>query len=178
MKEDFILESCIDDLALCDDIIAYFNTNPRKTESTIVGKQATDLALNFDMVLMTRYLQQLSKVTAEYIAKYPWCSEYGRWGVEGYVNVQHYKPDQSYYGWHSERTTADPRYNNRHLVFMTYLNDVTDKGETEWLHQEKKVQPRKGHTLIWPTDWTYTHRGIASPTQDKYIVTGWFSYLE
>jgi hypothetical protein len=59
---------------------------------------------------------------------------------------------------------------------MTYLNDVNDGGETHFYHQELKVQPRKGLTLIWPADWTYTHRGIASPTEDKYIVTGWYSY--
>jgi hypothetical protein len=60
---------------------------------------------------------------------------------------------------------------------MTYLNDITDEGETEFFHQQIKIQPRKGLTLIWPADWTYTHRGITSPTQDKYIITGWFNYV-
>ena len=60
---------------------------------------------------------------------------------------------------------------------MTYLNDVTDGGETEFLHQGLKVQPQKGLTLIWPADWTHTHRGVASPTQEKAIVTGWFNYV-
>jgi len=38
------------------------------------------------------------------------------------------------------------------------------------------VQPRKGLTLIWPADWTHHHRGVVSPTQEKYIITGWFSF--
>ena len=59
---------------------------------------------------------------------------------------------------------------------MTYLNDVTHKGETEFFHQKIKIKPEKGLTLIWPTDWTFTHRGIPSPTEEKYIVTGWFEY--
>ena len=67
---------------------------------------------------------------------------------------------------------------SRHLVFMTYLNDVDDEGHTEFYHQKLKVKPRKNLTLIWPTDWTFTHRGIASPTQEKYITTGWLNYLE
>jgi hypothetical protein len=25
---------------------------------------------------------------------------------------------------------------------MTYLNDVTDAGETEWYYQEKKIKPK------------------------------------
>jgi len=56
------------------------------------------------------------------------------------------------------------------------LNDVSNAGETEFLHQELKVKPEKGLTLIWPCDWTYTHRGVPSPTEDKYIITGWFSF--
>ena len=28
-------------------------------------------------------------------------------------------------------------------------------------------------TLIWPADWTFTHRGVPSPTQEKIITTGW-----
>jgi hypothetical protein len=54
----------------------------------------------------------------------------------------------------------------------------TLSGGTEFLHQELIVQPVKGKSLIWPVDWTHTHRGIPSPTQDKYILTGWFEFLE
>ena len=60
---------------------------------------------------------------------------------------------------------------------MTYLNDVEDKGETEFVLQNLKVKAEKGKTLIWPADWTHTHRGIISPTQEKYIVTGWFNFM-
>ena len=56
---------------------------------------------------------------------------------------------------------------------MTYLNDVTDAGGTEFCHQNLIVQPKKGLTLIWPADWTFTHRGVPSPTQEKIITTGW-----
>ena len=59
---------------------------------------------------------------------------------------------------------------------MTYLNDVTDGGETEFFHQNLKITPEKGLTLIWGADWTFTHRGIPSPSQEKYIATGWFSF--
>jgi hypothetical protein len=61
---------------------------------------------------------------------------------------------------------------------MTYLNTVTDEGQTEWFYQNLKIQPQKGLTVIWPVDWTHTHRGIASPTQTKYITTGWLGFFE
>jgi hypothetical protein len=66
---------------------------------------------------------------------------------------------------------------NKKISKFAFLNDVTDQGETEFFHQKIKIKPQKGLTVIWPADWTYTHRGIASPTQDKYIITGWF-YLD
>jgi hypothetical protein len=59
---------------------------------------------------------------------------------------------------------------------MTYLNDVFEGGETEFYYQNIKVNARKGLTLVWPADWTHTHRGLVSNTQEKYIVTGWLNY--
>jgi len=61
---------------------------------------------------------------------------------------------------------------------MTYLNNVKDSGETEWFYQNLKIKPEAGLTVIWPTDWTFTHRGIPSKTEIKYIVTGWYSYIK
>jgi hypothetical protein len=59
---------------------------------------------------------------------------------------------------------------------MTYLNTVTDEGETEFYHQKIKIRPEKGLTLIWGSDWTFLHRGIPSKSQEKFIITGWFNY--
>ena len=64
---------------------------------------------------------------------------------------------------------------NRHLVFMTYLNDVFDEGGTEFFYQKIKAQPRKGLTLIWPVDWTHLHRGIAVERGKHHH--GWFDFL-
>ena len=59
---------------------------------------------------------------------------------------------------------------------MTYLNNV-DNGGTEFLFQKLKIPAKKGLTLIWPSDFTHTHRGVVSKTQEKYIVTGWMNYV-
>jgi hypothetical protein len=50
-------------------------------------------------------------------------------------------------------------------------------GGTEFYHQKLTVEAQKGKTLMWPADWTFTHRGVVSNTSDKYIITGWFSYF-
>ena len=61
---------------------------------------------------------------------------------------------------------------------MTYLNDISDRGGTAFFHQKLEVQPEKGLTLIWPADWTHTHRGVVSMTEEKYIITGWCVFKE
>jgi hypothetical protein len=60
---------------------------------------------------------------------------------------------------------------------MIYLNDVTEGGETEFYYQQHFETPEQGKLIIWPSDWTYLHRGIPSPTQVKYILTGWFRHF-
>ena len=40
------------------------------------------------------------------------------------------------------------------------------------------IQPRKGLTLLWPAYFTHTHRGVPSPTEEKYVMTGWIEFLD
>ena len=61
------------------------------------------------------------------------------------------------------------------LVWMVYLNDVEDGG-TEFMYQKLKIPARKGLFLMWPSDFTHTHRGIISQTKEKYILTGWLGW--
>ena len=60
---------------------------------------------------------------------------------------------------------------------MTYLNTVPDGG-TEFVYQNKVIQAVKSKTLIWPADWTHTHRSQISSTTEKYIITGWINTVD
>ena len=179
---NFIETYFIKDLTLCDDIIEYFkNLPPNKKFDGRIGirdsridhskKQSIETIFNWEETsgsLTCRYAEELHECTKQYIKKGD------AWAIEEPVKIQYYVPGAGYPKEHCER---NERGNNRHLVFMTYLNDVEDKGETEFVLQNLKVKAEKGKTLIWPADWTHTHRGIISPTQEKYIVTGWFNFM-
>ena len=91
--------------------------------------------------------------------------------------MQKYYPDGGYHQWHYEREGKSGKDLVRHLVFMTYLNDVEEGGETEFFYQNLKIKPKKGLTIIWPADWTFTHRGLTTVYETKYIVTGWLNYI-
>jgi prolyl 4-hydroxylase len=90
-------------------------------------------------------------------------------------NMQRYRPSQAFHGYHCER--AGIMHSERVLVWMIYLNDVTDGGETEFYYQHHFERAEEGKLVIWPSDWTYLHRGIPSSTQTKYILTGWLVHF-
>lgn len=190
---NFIGKKYVSDLSICDDLIEYFKESKDKVSGEVYlgnslgsntdlnAKKSTDVRIypnDFNTnPRLTAYLNELNEITKAYIEHFPHCNSYAAWAISESCNIQYYKPGEGYTAWHTERGVGHGHIAARHLAFMTYLNDVTDEGETQFFHQDLKVQPSKGLTLIWPVDWTYTHRGISSTTQDKYIITGWFSYL-
>lgn len=186
---DFILKYQMKDLSFIPKVIKYFEESTYKKEGEVgdgvidyATKKSTDVGVNpnhaWNNPVFKSYLEQLQIACNKYKKKYVHCDAYSAWNVKENFNIQHYKPKEGFYKWHAERTSDIHPMSARHLVFMTYLNDVTDGGETEFYYQKLKVQPKKGLTLIWPADWTHTHRGITSKTQEKYIITGWYNYYE
>lgn len=182
--ETFIHQQYIPDISICDDLIAAFNASHYKRPGLSGGDGIVDLNIkdsidvtnsDLDFGLIEAYCKQLQVVIDGYTEKYPYSAVEEKMVVNG--QVQCYPPGGGYKLFHSERGSIVSPAWFRHLVFMTYLNDVTDQGETEFFYQKMLIKPRKGLTLIWPVEWTHVHRGIVSPTQTKYIITGWLSHV-
>lgn len=93
------------------------------------------------------------------------------------VKLQRTPPRGGFHFWHSE---IHSRKNmDRVLVWMIYLNDIPDgEGETEFLWQGIRVKPKAGTCVIWPAQFTHTHRGNPVYSCDKYIATGWYTYTD
>ena len=121
------------------------------------------------------YMQALQGVLDDYIQRFPFCNT-SRFQIVEPLSMQSYPKGGGFKEWHTERLNSLPGTAFRHLVFMTYLNDVPDGG-TEWYHQDKYVDAKKGYTVIWPADWTHFHRGRVSKEHEKKIITGWFAYV-
>jgi len=58
---------------------------------------------------------------------------------------------------------------------MTFLNDVPNGG-TQFFYQELTIPAKKGLTIIWPAEWTHTHKGQITKEHEKMIFTGWLSF--
>lgn len=172
---------------LCDDIISYFKVSKHVKNGRVYDedgnmsvnreiKLSKECRLETCEELLHQYRKELQGVLELYIQKYSEAAKYGALGYKEPTNVQYYPPNGGFYKYHTERGAWGYPAIERSLVFMTYLNDVHTDGETEFLYQKVKIKPEKGLTVIWPSDWTHTHRGIAT-SEEKYIVTGWIHYI-
>ncbi|PIQ27425.1 hypothetical protein COW36_22755 [bacterium (Candidatus Blackallbacteria) CG17_big_fil_post_rev_8_21_14_2_50_48_46] len=100
----------------------------------------------------------------------------------GTINLQKYQRKQGgYHHFHSETypsMTADPDQSPLHrvMLFMYYLNDVREGGETEFLYQNLKFKPTRGQLVFAPCGYTHTHKGHIPLTNDKYILTSWILF--
>jgi 2OG-Fe(II) oxygenase superfamily len=179
----------LDDTSICDDLVAYFHANQHlQTQGKIMSgaiyviapmiKESVDLTFKPDSTApeFVRYTRALQECVEAYIADYGFCNANAPWTILEETALQYYPPGGGFKIWHTERSCAAAVNASRHLVFMTYLNTVNDAGETAFYYQGLRVKPDKGLTLIWPADWTHTHQGVPSPTEEKYIITGWFNY--
>lgn len=95
----------------------------------------------------------------------------------GPVNLQRYEADEGGYPyWHSEHYPRDEDSLHRVLLWTVYLNDGFGAGETEFVHQNRKIVPRAGSFLIAPAGFTHTHRGNRPTGGAKYIGTSWILF--
>ena len=177
------------DPKLCDEILKMFKQIPDvlKESGGIYNnnkldqvdkdiKDSIDIFIrsnNFKYPL-NKYHEQLQICLENYVKKYPDVNRLARFTLTSQYNIQHYKKGGGFKKWHCERTEIQS--SKRVLVFMTYLNDVPDGG-TMFRNQDLIIPAKKGLTLIWPAEWTHTHKGQISNTKEKYIVTGWYHLI-
>jgi hypothetical protein len=179
-QNNFIMGWYIDPI-VCDRLIELHKTSSNLSPGLYGANKQVDKSKKDSIDLMLPpgqvpyyYLKHLFKCLNAYYQRYPHSKIDAVDMIES-TQVQYYAPGGGFKAWHLEREGLDWPIVTRHLVFMTYLNTVDDGGGTEFLYQGMKIKAEKGLTLIWPPDWTFTHRGETSPTQEKYIITGWFN---
>lgn len=174
----------------CDEVIRHFEVmaerkivNANKgghsfvTDDRIVFDWAhTQKVFHYDFALCNYFYEQLYEVyTNQYMEKYSTLKHSKQHTAKG-MNVQRTSPHQGYHAWHAE--AACKSSSSRVVNYMVYLNDVPEGGETEFLYQGVKLKPETGKLVIFPTGFTFPHRGNPIYEGKKYIITGWYTYDE
>lgn len=93
-----------------------------------------------------------------------------------YARLKKYnKNTEDRFGPHVDVT--DHPSSKRFLSFLVYLNDVSSGGETNFLHLNKRVKPKRGRMVVFPPLWLYPHEGRPTYSNDKYILSTYLHYL-
>jgi len=190
------IHGCYLEEKICEDLISYYNLNTGRHHTGMMvsskcdehrgqlvsndkRKKSTDIYFDIneiqDRLILNDYVGGLNKCIAEYEYKYKQAREMEKYVCSANVNLQKYKPNEGFYYWHCERNGLATQF--RCLAFQTFLNTVP-AGGTEFMYQKLIIPAIQGLTVIWPSDWTHTHRGQISKEYEKYILTGWLVYQE
>ena len=127
------------------------------------------------MPVMDVFMSGLQKCFDQYADKYSAIADSSAWCRT--MKIQRTREGGGYHVFHCEQGGGDMA--GRVLVYMLYLNTLEDgqNGETEFLHQQRRISPESNTMVLWPAAFTHAHRG--NPVYsggEKYIVTGWFKY--
>jgi hypothetical protein len=173
--------------SICDDLVDFFEKNKNAHIAGRFGgissldetvKKSTDIPIDplhlegegFQVV--STYLEHLKFCYLDYLDQWEFLKTFLPEGVHiGPFNLRRYDESGHFGTLHSERESLT--HLHRVLAWMTYLNDVEDGGETVFPMFGLKINPEKGKTLIWPSDWTHAHLGAVVRNGPKYIITGW-----
>jgi len=90
------------------------------------------------------------------------------------LKFQKTMPGGGYHIWHHER--GEGLELGRYITFLMYLNTIAPEnaGETEFIRQELRINPKENTIVFWPATYTHPHRGnpVYGDTA-KYVLTGW-----
>ena len=172
--------------SVCNDLIVLFNENKDKQAPGVVGpplrvdpteKVSTEVPIHpdYDHPSFVLYKNLLGEVVHLYEKKYPEVEEFCKFGMIESCQIQRYNKGEGFKKWHFERSS---KAENRCLVFMTYLNFVPNAG-THFKYQDLTTQAVTGLTLIWPPDFSHTHKGQITNKigHTKFIITGWLGFV-
>ena len=174
----------------CDGVIDFFESNKERQFGGTVGSQLsndpkkkidTEIIIDIKELFEDRRLNPVAKALhitfEEYVKNYPFLNKINSWHIWEKFKIQRYNPNEAYFVEHCENGGGmDGDMERRLIALMVYLNTVTDGGQTHFPTQNISFSPKVGDILMWPAYWTHPHHGIPSPSQVKYIITGWYNF--
>ena len=189
LNPNFIGSWLMQPLSISDELVHYFEANANKHTRGVTGaganldaKDSTDIKITPKEIklpgneVFENYFHALLRCYQNYVLGWPFLESFPKNLHIGSFNLQRYTSGQHFQEVHTERGSLATLH--RVFAWMTYLNDVNkeDGGSTYFSHYDLEIQPRRGLTLIWPSEWTHAHKGNIIEKGDKYIITGWLHF--
>lgn len=172
---DFIYEDTCDRkyYDFFDKLIENFNGKEEKNETYHRNHGHVE---DETTLIVDKAYHQVMNIVKPHLQKYAELVKYNNnINMTNSCKMQKSVPRQGYHGWHHERCSDknESTMSIREFVWILYLNDIEEGGETEFLLQPRRVTPQKGKICIWPSAFTHLHRGNPPLKGEKYILTSW-----
>lgn len=148
--------------------------NPNEQKG--VNQYGNYVGIAFNLKEDNYLINKLSASIEKYKEKNMFLAGFDNWGVENFCNIQKFSPGDCYSTEHAEHgpNSWDCK---RILTWMIYLNTIKKDGGTRWPQQKYTSKAKSGSLILWPAGWTHSHYGIPSKLEEKYIMTGWCSFI-
>jgi hypothetical protein len=175
----------------CDSLIKHFewcNNNNRsfgrpesqhiKSDVSTALNPSNTVEINYMSQNISEYISEFNRgfwdiCYADYLKVYGVLAESAKHTIYTY-KIQRTMQGGGYHVWHCE--DGDKAYSGRLGVYILYLNDVDEGGETEFLYLSKRIKAKKGRLVIFPPNYPWAHRGNPPLSGTKYILTGWMEF--
>jgi len=166
----------------CQNLIKWFNDNKNLQQE---GRQGDHQSLNNKEIGL--HLKQgedfyglgtaLKKGVKNFNLNYSHINKHlFTWKLDLFMQLMKYQPNQYYKTIHCEND-GSPGCSRRVFAWEIFLNDIKSGGGTKFIHQKFTAQPIAGDFYMWPAGSTHLHQGVNAPQEEKYLVTGWCSFI-
>jgi hypothetical protein len=174
-----------------DEIIDYFNSSHEnhipgvfkaglidKTkkdciELSIKPKDVDEKKLNF----FFNYLNKIKNCYTDYIEQWSYPQNNSQKIYIGSIKIEKYLLSGHQKEYQCDRN--DIHSSHKSLSWITFLNNTKKlEGCMNFKNFDYSIQPKKGLTLMWPSDWTHLNNHDVVKTQDKLIIRGNIQFTE
>lgn len=169
------------DKELCEDLVDFYENHESLTERFDNNGYPSFTRLNLTHIagsgeLHERVLKTLLKANDRYIEDLNIVEFPHKYAFEEMIIKKYNNDGIDHFGTHVDVTSHASA--KRFLVFLFYLNDVEEGGETGFPHLDIELKPKQGTVLIFPPLWLYKHYGKIPVSNTKYILTSYLHYID
>ena len=173
---------------LLKNIIDFFNNNHESHKPGTIALGKTDknkkdlleLTINPKQVkenkieIFNEYINNLIECYNDYQEQWDFLKNWQRIYIGPFKIEKHLVS-----GHHLELNCERQNINSSHkiLSWITFLNDISDdEGNIIFNYYNIAIKPKKGTTLIFPSDWTHLHQQEVMKNSEKFTIRGSFHF--
>ena len=166
---------------VCEQAIARFDASADTSPGRVLksdGNTAVDLSVKRTTELIISGRPQWNDIETalqagfvecvnRYASEFPHIESMSGNMTSEVFRLKKYEQD-GFFDWHID---SGGKNQARVIAIQFYLNDVHQGGATEFKFQDTAVAAVQGRVAIFPTLWTYLHRGAPVISNEKYVCT-------